>query len=631
MQTARAFRLAEASFIVLFFITAARTVVAMLLSLMSDALTYGQFNLNVANAHLLVVAAVALSWFSPRLRTRLPATLALTALVVAIARVPMTFLQPTLRFYAALIVFGFGGVYVASLIRASYRSLFAALVVAGILDQLARTAGHTLDVTLTEAWVIPQIIVSIVAIVVSRQARARAKHEVYEPANLTLWNGLALGAFLFLELGLLSFPNSIARWAGVPYKLVAQWLILATSLTLSPRMRLQFSRPLSIFDERTRGWVWILLLALLVVLGNRTSGPLAAGSLVVAQIAVLLMLWWIPVEADPGERDDVGPAVALGLMFFVILSYVSFLVFQQADVFLPLEGQALTLHLVAVVVLGSVLVGWRTPDPWHVEPRVQASLPAALVAIAFVATLIAVNTVSVEEPVDDGTLRIASFDIHYGFNPFWRFDLELIARSIEVADADIVALQRVDVGRQSSYGVDQVYWLAQRLGMQHAYYPTIGDLTGLAVLSRWPIEESDGNLLVGAGEQMGVVHAVVRRTPGTRAVDVYGTRLSPDIVERLVQSGALVSYIGADNVVVLAGNLVMAAGDDSYNQLTASNLLDPNARLNIVQDFTYPSTNPAQRHDYVLIRGLEPIESQKVCGPDPASDHCLVVVEVIRP
>lgn len=630
MQTARAYRLAEASLTLWFFLTAARTVVAILLGLVSGALAEGQVNLNFVNAHLWVAGAVAVAWFAPRPRTSLPTTLALTALVVAIARVPVSIFQPTIRFYAALVVFAFGGVYIASLLRANYRTLLTALIIALTLDQLARGAGYTYDVTLRESWLLPQVGLSVAAIALSRLARVRAKHEPYQPARLTLWNGLSFGSFLFLEMALLGMPNVIARWAPVEYGPVAVWLILATALTLSPGLRKFASRPVQMFDERSRGWVWMLLLALLLVLGNRT--PVAAVTLIMAQVAALMILWWIPDDKGEEEHDQVGPAVTFALAFYVVLSYVYQLIFEDANVFLPLAGQALTLHLVAAIILGVVLVGWRDPDPWHVPAPPERGLPLAFAALAVVGVVIAVRPVPAEPPPDSEVFRVATYDIHYGYGPDWRYDLEFTALSIVVAGPDVVTLQRVDTGRQVSYGVDQVLWLSRRLGMSSAYQATIEELTGDAILSRWPIEQKGGVLLASDTEQMGVAYALVRREPATRGVSVYSTRLATSADERLAQVGGLLGYVGNTDTAVVGGDLNLAVGDDTYQQLEAANLADPITAMGILEDFTYPASEPTQRRDYVFLRGLMPLESQKVCGEElPASDHCLVVIETLRP
>ncbi|CAA9362498.1 MAG: hypothetical protein AVDCRST_MAG93-7741, partial [uncultured Chloroflexia bacterium] len=81
--------------------------------------------------------------------------------------------------------------------------------------------------------------------------------------------------------------------------------------------------------------------------------------------------------------------------------------------------------------------------------------------------------------------------------------LEAIAEVIAAATPDIVALQEVDRYMERTGMVDQVAWLAERLGYHAAYGPAVsgehfggnhGEY-GLAVLSRWPIVEQERRLL----------------------------------------------------------------------------------------------------------------------------------------
>jgi endonuclease/exonuclease/phosphatase family metal-dependent hydrolase len=68
--------------------------------------------------------------------------------------------------------------------------------------------------------------------------------------------------------------------------------------------------------------------------------------------------------------------------------------------------------------------------------------------------------------------------------------LEAIAAELEAMDADVIALQEVDVLTRRSGFVDEPAILARRLGFHYAFAASIkwdaGDY-GLAVLSRWPL------------------------------------------------------------------------------------------------------------------------------------------------
>src|SRR5664279_2626698 len=102
------------------------------------------------------------------------------------------------------------------------------------------------------------------------------------------WSAFALGGLLYIEFAVLGLSNTVARHAGLDYITVAPWLVVATLLPLVPEAREVARRFLGIFDGQFRGWVWYLLIGLLVVVGFRFSGLLAASALIVAQLMVTL-------------------------------------------------------------------------------------------------------------------------------------------------------------------------------------------------------------------------------------------------------------------------------------------------------------------------------------------------------
>src|SRR5690606_41886978 len=59
--------------------------------------------------------------------------------------------------------------------------------------------------------------------------------------------------------------------------------------------------------------------------------------------------------------------------------------------------------------------------------------------------------------------------------------------------------------------------------MYAVYYPTVEQLRGLAILSRWPLAEAGGLLLPGDGEQLGAQRA--RLALGGETVVLVNTRL----------------------------------------------------------------------------------------------------------
>src|SRR5690606_19098855 len=89
-----------------------------------------------------------------------------------------------------------------------------------------------------------------------------------------------------------------------------------------------------------------------------------------------------------------------------------------------------TVAMAAVSVVGLFLLAWRLTTHRATELRVQ---PTAAVG-----------------PL----LRVATYNVHHGFDATWRYDPESIARAIERGGADIVALQEVPAGLSFAYGTD---------------------------------------------------------------------------------------------------------------------------------------------------------------------------------
>lgn len=71
-------------------------------------------------------------------------------------------------------------------------------------------------------------------------------------------------------------------------------------------------------------------------------------------------------------------------------------------------------------------------------------------------------------------MNVLTWNIRHGVGVDGRLDLERIARVIEEAGSDVVALQEVDrrLGERSAH-VDQLAWLAERLGMHSAWATSV--------------------------------------------------------------------------------------------------------------------------------------------------------------
>jgi endonuclease/exonuclease/phosphatase family metal-dependent hydrolase len=634
-------RLVEASLVSLFFIQSSRISAGILLKMLEGALSAGQIDVVGANAQLGLLGILIVPWLSVRRRDQLPNALFASALVVSVARLIATFQLPYLRLAAALLAVGMAGYYFACLVRANRHTWVLALIFGVVADMLFRSYD-TYDVSLHTwidivigarllhfPWVVLQIALSSILLGFSILARRNARNEPYEPSALSFVSGLALGGFWAVEALVLSLPNVLAHWADVSIGMVTVWLLLATMVPLVPSARAFVVRISTVFDERLRGWVWLFLLILLIVLGRRLAGLWSLSALLVAQVIAVCLLWGIPQSPSTEKKDDItGPAMSLGLIVYWGIIYGYSLSFEYAQALPWLRGQGLVVILIAVALLGMSRLAWHEDEPLNVNPIVTSGTSVILIVpIVILALMLSTRDNLRNDPVIATTIHVATYNINGGYDADRAFQLDRIALTISASQADLVILQEVDFGQPMGYSIDAAYYLARRLGMYHIFHPTIEKMDGVAIISRWPIQKTDGVLVPGSGLQRGLLTGIVGTGDGGRRLLVLGVQLNPGTdQERLNQLASILSITRDEPLIVLAGDLGATPSDIVYQQLLASGFTDPNTVLGIERGYTAPSRNPVVRYDYVLLRGGVPVDSRQV--DSAASDHRLIVVEI---
>ena len=239
-------------------------------------------------------------------------------------------------------------------------------------------------------------------------------------------------------------------------------------------------------------------------------------------------------------------------------------------------------------------------------------------------------------------LRVMTYNIQYGGGGR---NLDSIIGVIRTADADIVALQEVDVrwSDRSSFA-DQAAAIATALGMQVRFAP-IYDLPGgargtrqfgVAVLSRHPITGFTNHLLTRLSTQDS--NAVPRPQPGflESTIDVRGVPLRvfnthldyrrDPAVRRAQVAEMLVHIARAGGPVLLTGDL-NAPPDAAELQPLFTRLRDA-WPASAGPGATIPVADPQRRIDYVLID--ESFEVRNAWVPATlASDHRPVVIDLV--
>jgi len=627
----RLFRTIEATTVLLFLVQAVRVLFSVLFGLIYDTIfsetvpfsTLGLIMLCVIAAFLTPLAApLAAPRAGPRAgpRRNRRAPLFAATLIAALVRIPMTINLPTVRLWSSILVVAAAGIYAATLLRQRPRLFPTALLLAFAADQFLRAAGNTYDVSLREWWLPVQAVFSILVGVVSWLIRYRLQDEkASAEEGITILGGLAVGALLFLQTSLLGFPNALARWSGVDYAVVTPLLMAVTLLAVLPSTQQVASRLL----RGTMGGLGFLFLTLAGLgAGRVVGGAVGLAGMLAAQFLLLLVPFGL---TGPRRRERTGLALVLGFLLFLALDFAFAFTFTYPYTIPAFREMGLPVVLIATFV--SAFPALR-PMPvesqtWNLKPETRRWLPIALVTLLTVAFA----WTPAPDLKEAGPIRVATYNMHYGYNTPWQLSLEEQARTIEESGADIVMLQEVDACRITSYGVDNALWLARRLGMQEVYGPALEGLSGIALLTRFPITEADTALLDSDLEQTAIVHARVQ--VDGHPLCAYGIWMGLEPEERERQLDDALAYIGAASPAVFGGDFNSTPDSPVYARIQAAGFDDPFIIGGFDPAPTSPAIEPARRIDFVWARGLETRDAQVL--DSLASDHRCVVVELALP
>ncbi len=233
-------------------------------------------------------------------------------------------------------------------------------------------------------------------------------------------------------------------------------------------------------------------------------------------------------------------------------------------------------------------------------------------------------------------LRVMTYNIHIGQGMDDRFDLPRIARVINDATPDIVALQEVDRFAQRSGRIDQAGELARLTGM-HVVHADTGALKprdaqgeyGVAILSRHPIEDVRREPLPhDASRELRAALGGIVQIKGIGPVLIISTHLQHNSAEdRLAQANRINELFSAwKGPAILAGDL-NAVPDSQPLQALGQHWTDAAGPQS---PMTCPADRPNARIDYILYRpaGSWRVIECTVVDELVASDHRPVVAEL---
>ena len=596
--------------ITLFFFQGLRTIFSSQFGIIYDQVVVGPVTFWLGTSNLLVVVALIAPSFVPKRFER--GMLPVAIVVCVLARLAMTLPSTEIRYWSALVVVFTGALFLRMALERTPREAIIAILGALIAGQLLRNLGTTYDLSLRPGWLAFQALWSVLLVAALIWGRAEFPAEVSSPSWLV---GLAFGAFLFLELSLLSLPNGISRWSDGSYFVLVPALLAVTMLPLLPAVWEWIQIWLGT-NLAPRVLVALALMAGLVV-GYFEAGPPAALALLIAQAALLLSIAVLFGVERPGESGRMW--LPLGFLFFLALSYFNAFAFTYPYTLPAMRGLGWLVYLIGAAAVSAALL----IVPRAVElTRPPAASFALLGGFALVASTIAALPYPAEGVSAAESITVATYNIHYGFDENWNFTLDQQVEAIRESGADVVALQEVDAGRLTSYSVDDALYLARRLGMQAVYLPTIEHLTGIAVLYRGPQALVTSRLLTSNLEQTGIIGIDFPLGDGQVGVYSVWIGLEPDEASRQVAEA--LEFIGDHSMVAFAGDFNLEHGDPPISEILAAGFIDPFQALGMdPPPPTVPAIEPTRQIDYVWLRGLAPRRAE--VSASLASDHRLVL------
>jgi endonuclease/exonuclease/phosphatase family metal-dependent hydrolase len=578
---------------------------------------YGQSNTTLA---AMAASVFATSLLAPLVGWRLGPKrgVALSGAMLGIATLIATFSRNNIADLALSIVGIAGGTWWLGLLHASRPAdrpspLAVALPIAFSADLVLRAAFRTVPlVDVNPALAAPLVLVAALVFLasgVAAMAGARTWSRPDAPGALAL---VALPAlFLVAETGgtngaQIALASGLGLGPEPPRATQVGMVFVGLGLAAgSLALSRQYPRgvPAAIACGAGAALVWYVHAPVVSLVGGLV---LAAG--------VFLAAATIPGPPlkVAGSPAIVTLALALGWLVFVGTAFGFYALWAYAP---ALYAATAIVAVAALLVPGRALPAWR-------------ALPIALVPIVVGVPLLALLLTSPPPATEDtrNTFRLMTYNIHQGFNAGQVPSLDMLVDVISRESPDVLVLQEVVRGWMIDEQHDALGVLAERLGMPYVFGPTIGDLYGNAILSRFPMTDVKR---VHFAVQPSAKHQP-RGAVGVRIGDVLIVTTHLDDVAdsssiRQEQVRTIFREWDGEKIAVVAGDMnaePVALEMGLFSEAGYGDLAEPAGPTTTMDD-------PPKRIDYIWGLGVIGSSPHTVMALG-ASDHRAVVVNVTK-
>ena len=456
--------------------------------------------------------------------------------------------------------------------------------------------------------------------------RRQAAHiAIVRPPSLAFCIGpaLALSALLFQNLArqvVLTGWELPATFAWLlAANLLAVWIAVFCSIRGSPppwwaSLAAAVALLLSVIQPEHRAWATIAAAAGPVAIGVLLTGALTANqgrgrgwiSAATGMLTIPLVIfgWYAHYQLDVPVPQLVFVVFAAALVAFGgcigslrPLTKQARSAGQRQSIGRSWQRAALVPAIASVLLLLPLVhaVSWRVPDP---------------------------------PPAADAALRVATYNIHQGFDLQGMPSLERILAVIEREQPQVIALQEVPRGWVVNGSVDALSWLAQRLRMHSAWGPAADPFWGNAVLSRYPIVHIEHRPMPNNNDlNLDRAYLLVTIDLHGDLVQLVATHLhhvESEPHHRIPQVRELLDAVDWSRPSVLLGDLNAQPHHAEILMLAEAGI---SARQPVVP--TYPADQARRQIDYIMTTDDLTIVELWTAETD-ASDHLPLFAELTR-
>jgi endonuclease/exonuclease/phosphatase family metal-dependent hydrolase len=220
------------------------------------------------------------------------------------------------------------------------------------------------------------------------------------------------------------------------------------------------------------------------------------------------------------------------------------------------------------------------------------------------------------------SLRLMSYNIQQGYDAGGQRNCAGQLQVIREANPDVLGLQESDTARIAGGNADVVRTMADALDMYSYYGPTtVTGTFGIALLSRYPIENPRTIFMYSLGEQTAAILA---------DISVSGQRFSVVVTHLgnggpIIQQEQLLAALSGRSHIIAMGDFNFRPATEQYRLTTG--ILEDSWLTRWGPGGNPSQVDPADRIDHVFVSpGTTIVDSRYIASS--ASDHPALVAEI---